>query len=125
MSYEELNKLTEGVIGAAMEVHRSLGPGFQEVTYHRALMVEMRHRGIDFKTEVPVVLKYLGEPIGEGRIDLLVGGQLVVELKASEANPRKYARQVVSYLKATGLKLGLVINFEEDVLKDGISRVAN
>lgn len=120
---DTLNALVERVIGAAIEVHRSLGPGFAESTYQRALTIELRLRGISFKTEVPVQLRYKEELLGEGRIDLLVESRLIVELKAAEANPKKYRRQVVSYLKATGLHLGLIINFETDVLKEGISRV--
>ena len=119
----EMNKLSEAIIGAAMEVHRELGPGFAELTYHRALMIELEDRGIRFQSEVPTQLHYKRRSIGEGRLDLLVEGKVVVELKAAEANPKKYQRQAVAYLKATGLQLGLVINFEADLLKDGITRV--
>lgn len=120
---DELNNLVERVIGAAIEVHRSLGPGFAESTYQRALAIELRLREISFELEVPVQLRYKDEILGEGRIDVLVEGRLVLELKAAGVNPKKYRRQVVSYLKATGLHLGLIINFETDVLKKGISRV--
>lgn len=122
---EDLNRLAEQVIGAAIEVHRHLGPGFQEITYQRALMVELRHRGIPFQDEVPVVLDYKGVSIGEGRIDLLIDGRLVVELKATEPKPDGFRRQVSAYLKATSNQLGLVINFNVAVLKDGIARVVH
>lgn len=122
---DELTALSERVIGAAIEVHRRLGPGFQEVTYRRALSIELEAIGLAFEVEVPVSLVYRGRPIGEGRIDILVEKQLVLELKAAEANPKKYNRQVAVYLKATGLRLGLVINFELDRLVDGIARVAH
>lgn len=122
---DELNALSERVIGAAIEVHRRLGPGFQEVTYRRALAIEFEAIGLAFEVEVPVSLVYRGKTIGEGRIDMLVEKQLVLELKAAEANPKKYNRQLTVYLKATGLRLGLVINFELDRLVDGIARVAN
>ncbi|MEM8495857.1 MAG: GxxExxY protein [Planctomycetota bacterium] len=115
--------MATAVIGAAIEVHRQLGPGFAESTYHQALRVELELRKIEFKSEVPVSLVYKDVAIGDGRIDLLVGDSLVVELKAARAEPRKFNRQVVSYLKATGLMLGLVINFEHGVLRDGIARV--
>ncbi len=121
----DLDDLIERVIGAAIEVHRALGPGFQEITYHRALMIELDLCGITHKSELPVSLGYKGQVIGEGRIDLLIESRLVVELKAAESNPRTYSRQVASYLKATGLEIGLVINFHAAVLKDGIARVIN
>jgi len=120
-----LEALIEQVIGAAIEVHRGLGPGFQEVTYHKALMIELDHCGITYESEVPVKSDYKGQPIGEGRVDLLVSRHLVVELKASEANPRAFSRQVASYLKASGLTIGLVINLQVSVLKDGLARVIN
>lgn len=124
-SLDHESELTEAVIGAAIEVHRQLGAGFQEKTYHRALMIELEERGIVFRSEVPVQLEYKGRDIGEGRIDLLIEEQLVVELKAAEDNPKKYRRQVVAYLRASKLRLGLVINFEAELLRDGIARVAN
>ena len=121
----DLNALSERVIGAAIEVHRSLGPGFQEITYRRALAIELAELGLSFEVEVPVALVYRGKAIGEGRIDILVEEQLVIELKAAEDNPKKYTRQATVYLKATGLRLGLVINFEAARLVDGIARVVN
>lgn len=122
---EHLNELSERVIGAAIEVHRTLGPGFQEITYQRALGIELEERGISFQSEVPVTLDYHGKSIGDGRVDMLVANELVIELKAAEDNPKKYRRQVSVYLKATNLRLGLVINFEADRLVDGIARVVN
>ena len=122
---DELTALSERVIGAAIEVHRQLGPGFQEITYRRALAIKLEAIGLSFEVEVPVSLNYRGKTIGEGRIDMLIEKQLILELKAAEANPKKYKRQVTVYLKATGLRLGLVINFEQDRLVDGIARVAN
>ncbi|MEO0476658.1 MAG: GxxExxY protein, partial [Planctomycetota bacterium] len=78
---EELNRLSHDVIGAAIEVHRILGPGFLERSYQRALAIELRIRGIQHTLESPIHLDYKGESVGEGRIDLLVGNQLVIELK--------------------------------------------
>ncbi len=120
-----LDKLIERVIGAAIEVHRELGPGFQAITYHRALMIELDICDIPYESEVPVTLKYKDQPIGEGRIDLLIDNRLVIELKATEGDPRTFSRQVASYLKASGLPIGLVINFHANVLKDGLARVIN
>lgn len=122
---DELNALVEQVIGAAIDVHRELGPGFQEITYRRALEIELRKRGIRYEAEVPVVLQYKGEGVGQGRIDVLVERMLVLELKASEANPKKYSKQASVYLKATGYRLALIINFEVERLVDGIARIAN
>jgi len=119
----QLNELAEVVIGAAIEVHRALGAGFEEATYHRAMQVELKARGIPYRCEAPVELHCRGVTIGQGRIDLLVEEALVVELKSAEANPAKYRRQVLAYLKATGLSLGLVINFNVELLKDGVTRV--
>ncbi|MEM1210443.1 MAG: GxxExxY protein [Planctomycetota bacterium] len=118
-----MNDLAERVIGSAIAVHRELGPGFAEATYHRALTVQLEEDGIAFESEVPVQLTYHGQSIGDGRIDLLIEQKLIVELKAAEANPDKYRRQAACYLKATGLQLALVINFEADTIKQGLSRV--
>ncbi len=122
---EQDNELTEAVIGAAIEVHRHLGPGFHERTYHRAMMIELQERGIAYQSEVPVKLTYKGRTIGDGKIDLLIEQQLVLELKAAEANPKKYTRQAVAYLRASNLRLGLVINFESEVLHKGVCRVVH
>lgn len=121
----DIEQLVEQVIGAAIEVHRHLGPGFKEATYQKALQIELRLREIPYQTEVPVRLCYKDEVVGDGRIDLLVDDRLVVELKAAETKPDRFRRQVVAYLKAADLPLGLVINFEVDLLKDGLARVSN
>jgi GxxExxY protein len=121
----DLNALSEQAIGAAIAVHRELGAGFQEMTYQRALAIELTHRGIAFESEVPIQLTYRDKAIGEGRIDILVGRRLILELKATEPNPEKFKRQISVYLKATQLELGLIINFNVAVLKDGLSRVIN
>lgn len=119
----QINDLTQKVIGAAIEVHRHFGPGFQESTYHRALCLELDHVGVAYESEVPVDLKYRGHVIGQGRIDLLIDEKLIVELKATAPNRGKYRRQVGVYLKAMGLSVGLIINFEAQLLKEGITRV--
>jgi len=120
----ELNKLSERVIEAAIEVHRSLGPGFQEYTYHRAMMSELKQRDIPFESEAPVSLMYKGESIGDGWIDLLVEGRLV-ELKAAEANHDRFRKQALAYLKARRLTLGIVLNFEVEAIRKGMLRVVN
>ena len=115
--------LAHRVIGAAIEVHRHLGPGYLESVYEEALALELGLRGIAFERQKPIGVAYKGHAVGESRLDLLVGGCLVVELKAVEALAPIHQAQVISYLKATGLKLGLLINFNVPVLKSGIRRV--
>lgn len=120
---EEVDRLASAVIGAAIEVHRILGPGYLEKTYEEALAVEFELRGIPFSRQHPIALTYQGHAIGEGRLDFLVGGELVVELKTVDSFAEVHKAQVISYLKATGHVLGLLINFCVPVLKDGIKRV--
>ncbi|MCA9598072.1 MAG: GxxExxY protein [Myxococcales bacterium] len=119
----EIDHLARRVIGAAIEVHRCLGPGFLEAVYEEALCVELALHGIRFARQVPVGVKYKGELVGEARLDLLVEDELVVELKAVESIAPIHWAQVLSYLKATRHRLGLLINFNVDVLQRGIKRV--
>ncbi len=120
---QEVDRLAHAVIGAAIEVHRTLGPGFLESVYEEALCVELELRGIPFARQPIVSVIYKGRAIGEGRIDLLVGGILIVELKAVEELAPIHSAQVISYLKMTSRQLGLLINFNVPVLKDGIKRI--
>ena len=119
----ELDRLAHEVIGAAIEVHRMLGPGLPESVYEEALCVELGLRGLSFVRQPAVDLSYKGHPIGKGRLDLLVGGALVVELKAVEALTEVCRAQVISYLKMTGHHLALLIDFNVARLKDGIKRI--
>ncbi len=119
----EADRLAHEVIGAAIEVHRILGPGYLEKTYEEALAVEFRLRDIPFSRQHPIALLYKGHAVGEGQLDFLVGGELVVELKTATALAEVHKAQVLAYLKATGHLLGLLINFHVSVLKDGIKRV--
>lgn len=125
MNEPGMNELTEQVIGAAIEVHRALGPGFLEATYGKALAIELRYRGISYTQEAPVSLSYRGESVGEGRLDFLVEDKLILELKAVDQLHPIHTAQAISYLKATGYKLALLINFNVPVLKDGIKRIAH
>jgi GxxExxY protein len=104
-------------------VHKHLGPGFSEAVYQEALCIEMDLRGIPFERQKAAKVTYKGKPVGEGKIDLLVGGVLIVELKAIEEFADVHYLQVISYLKMTALSLGLLINFNVTMLKDGIKRV--
>ena len=118
-----LNELTEHVIGAAIEVHRALGPGLLEACYEEALCAELTLQQIPFTRQPQVELFYKNRSVGTGRLDLLVDDQLVVELKCVEALAGVHTAQVLSYLRASGHRLGLLINFNVPVLKDGIKRI--
>ena len=121
----ELDSLARAVIGAAIEVHRQLGAGLDESLYRNALCVELRNANISFAKEVIIDVTYKGEVIGTKRIDFIVGGRLIVELKAVESLAPLHSAQVRTYLKITRLKLGLLINFNVPILKDGIKRIIN
>jgi GxxExxY protein len=118
-----LDELARVVVDAALEVHRELGPGFTENVYEEALAVELRLREVLFERQQAVSVSYKGYAVCEGRVDLLVGGELIVELKAVEKLLPVHKAQVISYLKARGSTLALLINFNERLLRDGIQRV--
>ena len=121
----EMNKLTEAVIGAAIEVHRELGPGLLESAYQQALEHELTLRGIAFDSQKACPITYKGLSIENAyRLDLLVEGTLVVELKAVDALADVHEAQVLTYLKFSGCGLGLLINFRSRWLKDGVRRLA-
>jgi len=120
---EEDEELARKVIGAAIEVHRALGPGFLESIYRRALCHELSLLGIPFEYEKDILVPYKDMQIPGQRLDILVAGRIVLELKTVEAIAPIHQAQLISYLKATGLRLGLLINFKVLVLKDGIKRL--
>ena len=120
---KRLDRLARAVVGAALEVHRHLGAGYLESVYEEALAVELGLRNIPYVRQKVFGVSYKEHEIGEGRLDLLVGDELLVELKAVEALAPIHKAQVISYLKATGLHLGLLINFNVPVLRDGIQRI--
>ena len=111
------------VIGAAIEVHRILGPGFLESVYEEALAFEFDLRGIPYERQKPIALIYKEKSVGDSRLDFLVGEELVVELKAVESVHPIHPAKVINYLKMTHLELGLIINFHVLQLKDGIKRI--
>ena len=111
------------VIGAAIEVHRHLGPGYLESTYHRALCIELRLRGIAFEVERHIEVVYKGERLHGQDLDLIVESRVVVEVKAVSQLEEIHGSQVVSYLRSTGLRAGLLINFNSVVLKAGLGRI--
>ncbi|MCK4660450.1 MAG: GxxExxY protein [Phycisphaerae bacterium] len=116
-------ELTERVIGSAIEVHRSLGPGFLEDIYERAMLVELRHAGLNVKQQQVFPIWYREVQVGNHRADLVVEERVLVELKAVEKLHPKHAAQVKSTLKAASLEVGLLINFNEAILTDGIKRI--
>src|SRR2546427_704861 len=103
--------LTFGIIGAAMEVHRVLGPGFLESVYQRGMEAELRGRRIPFESQKRIAVEYKGELLGEHVLDLVAGGAVVVELKSVKDLNEQHRAQVISYLKASSLPLGILINF--------------
>jgi GxxExxY protein len=122
--YQE--RLTGDIIGAAIEVHRQLGPGLLESSYQACLARELELRGVSFEYEKPLPLEYKGVRLDCGyRIDLLVAGSVVVEIKSVESLAPIHEAQLLTYLKLTGVKVGLLINFNEVVLKSGIRRLVH
>ena len=119
----ELDRCAHAVIGAAIEVHRHLGPGFLETVYEQAMMVELAIRGLTVRRQVPIVLAYKGHALPSAQLDLLVEDELVVELKAVERLSPIHTAQILSYLKAGAFQLGLLINFNVPTLRQGIRRV--
>jgi GxxExxY protein len=118
-----LDALVHRVLGAAIEVHRHLGPGFLESVYEEAFCVELTLRGIRFARQGPIALQYKQKRVGEARLDLLVDDSVVVELKACECIAAIHLAQTLSYLKSTRLRLALLINFDVAVLQRGIKRI--
>ena len=116
-------ELTDSIIAAAIAVHRELGPGYLEAVYENALEVELQVRGHQVRRQVAFCIHYRGRKIGEHRLDMLVDDTVVVELKSVEALHRTHVAQLRSTLKATGRIVGLLLNFNQATLKDGITRV--
>lgn len=120
---KELKDLTRRVIGAAIEVHRHLGPGLTEPLYESAFKLELELRGIPFRKQVWVTVSYKDHPLGKRRIDLIIDDRLIVELKSVERLAPIHSAQLISYLKLMGYRLGLLINFNVGLLKEGVKRV--
>ena len=122
----DINKLTGQVIGAAIEVHKILGPGLLESAYEECLCRELFLRKMHFKRQVPLPIDYKGVKLDCGyRLDIVVSNELILELKACERLQPIHEAQLLTYLKLTGIKIGLLINFNVPVLKEGIKRLAN
>lgn len=114
--------LTEKIIGCAIEVHRVLGPGLLEVSYESALAIEFQAAKINFQRQLVIPVSYKGQHIGEHRLDFLVEDAVVVELKSVERFDPIFEAQVLTYLRLSGKRRGLLINFNSRLLKDGVKR---
>jgi GxxExxY protein len=126
LSMDELNKITEAIIGAAIEVHRALGPGLLESSYLACLVYELRQRGFKVLEQVPLPLVYKEVKLDCGyRLDLLVNDAVIVEVKSVESLAPIHEAQLLSYLKLADCKIGLLINFNVKMLKHGIKRLAS
>jgi GxxExxY protein len=121
----EVDCLAELVLDAAFTVHRSLGPGFLESVYEEAMAIELRLLSVAFERQVLIPIEYRGLPAGQVRLDLLVGGELIVELKAVDAFASIHVAQALSYLKATQKHLALLLNFNVTEMRRGIRRIVS
>ena len=120
---DQVNRITERIIGAAIEVHRALGPGLLESTYHVCLAHELRQQGLEVEREKVLPVVYKGVTLDCGyRIDLLVEHTVIVELKAVQELTAIHEAQILSYLKLSGCPVGLLINFNVRQLTEGIKR---
>lgn len=120
------NKLSEIIIGAAIEVHRELGPGLLESVYEAALFIELNNLGLVVQKQVPIETYYKGNQLEVGfRIDLLVNDLVILELKTVDSISNVHLAQTLTYLKMSNKKLGLLLNFNVKYLKSGIKRVVN
>lgn len=125
-SSEKLNALSREVIGGAIEVHRQLGPGLLEASYSECLAAELRYLGMRAEREVFLPLRYRNVSVDNAyRIDLLVNDELIIEVKAVGELLPVHSAQLMTYLKLSGSRLGLLMNFNVEVLRNGIKRIAN
>jgi GxxExxY protein len=122
VDYSRADALTGGIIQCAIEVHRQLGPGLLESIYESAMAIELEQAGLGFQRQVPMSILYRERLIGEHRIDLIVENSVVVELKSVERFDPVFEAQVLTYLKLTKLKTGLLINFNSRLITEGIRR---
>ena len=119
----EFEELSNKIIKSAIELHKKLGPGFLESIYQIALPIQLRKDGLNVETQKEIKIYYDGHEIGIHRLDLMVENEIIIELKAVKEFNDSHIAQVMSYLKATGLKVGLLLNFAKATL--GIKRVVN
>ena len=118
-----LKDITKKIIACAIEVHSTLGPGLLESVYEEALMDEFELRGVNFERQKEIMLEYKGKSIGPHRIDFLIEDKVILEIKATEGMKKIFEAQILTYMKAMKKKVGLLINFNVERLKDGIKRL--
>lgn len=120
------NEIGNIILDAATKIHRELGPGLLELVYEVTLAHELEHLGVKVQRQVPIAIEYAGVQFQEGfRADLIVNEKVIIELKAVEKVTGSHKKQVQTYLKLTGLKLGYLLNFNEELMKRGITRCVN
>lgn len=119
----ELDALVSQIFAAALEVHRTLGPGFVEQVYEEALCMELDLRSIPYTRQHPIAVHYKGRQVGEGRVDVLVDGRLILELKAVETILPVHRAQLISYMRTAHHHLGILINFKAHLMTEGFKRV--
>ena len=126
MNENQINALSQEIIGAALEVHRNLGPGLLEHTYQAALICELKLRGIKAESEVEVPFVYKGIKLDTAyRADIIVEDEIILELKSTENDNPLFGKQLLTYLRIYNKRLGLLINFNRERLIDGLKRVVN
>lgn len=120
----ELNELTEKIIGIAMKVHRILGPGLLESAYEQSMMIEFRRQNIPAQNQVLVPIEYEGETVEKAfRADIVVANQVILELKSVKKLDESVYKTLLTYLRLSRLKVGLIFNFHDRLLKDGLKRM--
>jgi len=120
------NEIAHKVVGLSLAIHRTLGPGLFESVYEAILFQELKSSGLMVLRQYPVPLSWKGVDLGHGfRADLIIENKVIVEIKSVEAIAPVHKKQLLTYLKLTNIKLGLLINFNEELLKDGLSRIIN
>jgi GxxExxY protein len=127
MDKMDLNELSSMIIKAAINVHKGLGPGLLESVYQKCLLIELKLMGLEAESEVPLPVIYRGQKVDDDgfRIDLLVEDKIILELKSVEKIQKVYPKQLLTYLRLANKELGLLINFNEVLLKNGIKRIIN
>ena len=121
-----MKDISYDIIGCAYEVHRTLGPGLLKSVYQKALVQELKLRGFNVKSEVDIEINYKGVNVGSDlSLDIIVNDTIIIELKSVETILPIHKKQLLTYLRLTNLQLGLLINFNTNLLKDGITRIVN
>ncbi len=120
------DQISEEVVDAAVKVHTQLGPGLLESVYESVLSRELEQRGLRIERQVPIPIEYEGLRFNEGfRADIIVEGKVILELKSVEQLAKVHHKQLLTYLRLTDMRLGLILNFGADLMKEGIKRIAN